>query len=252
VPNWSQALSTTSSASTWSASHLRSRTATLIARLSALLGVLTVSAYARAASVPFMVRLKYAVRAESEIAVSPAAPFASSRAIRAATRQAGVDDDGPVTLLLDAMMLTLERLGALTDCNAWISSENAAALNITLVPPRQAAQAETERFHASLDAAKAETIRGAAHHIARSAGATLTRRVKVFDRNTALTAAGVLIASIFTALFDGYWWGNSGATAAIHETEAGANLLLASAGGRLAGCLGQSRERENESGTYVQ
>lgn len=141
--------------------------------------------------------------------------------MRAAARQAGIDDDGPLTPLLEALMLTLTRLGSLTDRNARISLDHAAALAIALDQARQAADAETTRFQARLDAAKAETIRDVANHIARSADAALTRRVRVFDRNTALIAAAVLVGSILAATAAGYWWGDSSATAAIQETEAG-------------------------------
>jgi len=149
--------------------------------------------------------------------------------MRAAARQAGIDDDGPLTPLLEALMLTLERLGALTDRNARISTQHAAALDTALSLARQSANAETERFYASLDAAKAETVRDVAQHIARSADAALRRRVQVFDRNTALIAAGVLVGSILIALAGGYWWGDSNATAGIRETETG--LRAAFSGG---------------------
>ena len=140
--------------------------------------------------------------------------------MRIAARQAGIDDDGPLTPLLDAMMLTLERLGALTDRNARITTEHAAALSTALRDARQAADAETQRFYASLEAAKAKTVRDIADHIARSADAALTRRVRVFDRNTALTAAAVLAGGILIALGGGYGWGSLTALAGIHETEA--------------------------------
>lgn len=141
--------------------------------------------------------------------------------MRAAARQAGIDDDGPLTPLLEAFMLTLTCLGGLTDRNARISADHAAGLAAALDQARQAADAETERFRAGLDAAKAETVRDVAIHIAHSADAALTRRVRVFDRNSALVAAGVLVGSILVALAGGYWWGDSSATVAVHETEAG-------------------------------
>jgi hypothetical protein len=141
--------------------------------------------------------------------------------MRAAARQAGIDDDGPLTPLLETFMLTLARLGALTDRNARITTEHAAALAATLGQARRAADAETERFHSYLDAAKAETVRDVAYHIARSADDALTRRVRVFDRNSTLIAASVLVGSILVAGIGGYWWGSSSATAAVHETEAG-------------------------------
>lgn len=141
--------------------------------------------------------------------------------MRVAARQAGIDDDGPLTPLLQALALTLDQLGTLTDRNARISAEHAAALSATLNQARQAADAETERFHAHLDAAKAETVRDVANHIARSADEALTRRVRVFDRNSALTAAAVLVGSILLAGAGGYWWGDSDASVALHQTEAG-------------------------------
>ncbi len=141
--------------------------------------------------------------------------------MRVAARQAGIDEDGPLTPLLDAIMLTLERLGVLTDRNARITTEHAAALANALSLARQSANAETDRFYTSLEAAKAETVRDVAHHIARSADAALTRRVHVFDRNTALIAAAVLVGGILGAFAGGYWWGNSSAQAAIRETETG-------------------------------
>ena len=141
--------------------------------------------------------------------------------MRAAARQAGIDDDGPLTPLLEAFKLTLACLGSLTDRNARISADHATALAAALDQARRAADAETARFRAGLDAAKAETIRDVATHIARSADAALTRRVRVVDRNSVLVAAGVLVGSILAAGAGGYWWGSSSATAAVRETEVG-------------------------------
>jgi len=141
--------------------------------------------------------------------------------MHAAARQAGIDDDGPMTPLLEAFVLTLTRLGTLTDRNARISADHATALAAALDQARRAADAETARFRAGLDTAKAETIRDVANHIARSADAALTRRVRVVDRNSVLIAAAVLAGSILVAGVGGYWWGQSSATAAIRETEVG-------------------------------
>ena len=57
--------------------------------------------------------------------------------MRVAARQAGIDDDGPLTPLLETFMLTLARLGALTDRNARITTEHAAALAATLSQARR-------------------------------------------------------------------------------------------------------------------
>jgi len=146
--------------------------------------------------------------------------------MRAAAHQAGIDDDGPLTPLIEAFALTLARLGTLTDRNARISADHAASLAAALDQARRAADAETERFRAHLDAAKAETIRDVANHIARSADAALTRRVHVVDRNSVLVAASVLVGSILAAGIGGYWWGDSRATAAIRETEVGLRVAF--------------------------
>ena len=141
--------------------------------------------------------------------------------MRAAARQAGLDDDGPLTPLLQALMLVLDRLGALADRNARLSDEHVAGIRQTLTAAREAADSETARFRAGLEATKAEVIFEIARKIAQSADAALTRRVRVFDRNTALIAAAVLFGSVLGAFLGGYWWGSSSAQAGIHETETG-------------------------------
>ena len=160
----------------------------------------------------------------------PAARIASSEQaemtalvaqMRAAARQAGLDDDGPLTPLLEALMLALDRLGALTDRTARASDEHIAGIRQLLTVAREAADSETARFRAGLDTTKTEIIGEIARRIAQSADAALTRRVRVFDRNTALIAAAVLFGSILGAFVGGYWRGSSTANAAIHETEAG-------------------------------
>jgi hypothetical protein len=160
--------------------------------------------------------------AQARIGSSEQAEMAALVArMRTAAREAGIDDDGPLTPLLEAIMLTLDHLGTATDRNERITTEHAAALTKTLGQARQSADAEAQRFYARLEAAKAETVRDIAQHIARSADAALTRRVRVFDRNTALIAAAILVGSILGAFGGGYWRGSSTANAAIHETETG-------------------------------
>jgi hypothetical protein len=124
--------------------------------------------------------------------------------MRAAARQVGIDDDGPLTPLLEAFMLTLTRLGTLTDRNARVSADHATALAAALDQARRAADAETDRFRASLDAAKAETIHDVASRIARIADAALIRRVRVVDRNSVLIAASVLVGSVLAAGLVGF------------------------------------------------
>jgi len=69
--------------------------------------------------------------------------------MRIVARQVGIDDDGPLTPLLEAIMLTLERLGTPTDRNAVISAEHAAALDIALSQAHRSTDAETERCQAN-------------------------------------------------------------------------------------------------------
>jgi hypothetical protein len=59
-----------------------------------------------------------------------------------------------------------------------ISADHATALAAALDQAPRAADAETERFRAGLDAPKAATIRDVANHIARSADAAQTHRVR--------------------------------------------------------------------------
>ena len=115
-------------------------------------------------------------------------------------------------------MLALERLAALNDRNARLGADHAAELRQILAVARQATDSETARFRAGLDATKTDLIHEIAGKIAKSADAALTRRVRVFDRNSALIAAGVLVVGLIGALGGGYWWGSSDA-ASLHETE---------------------------------
>jgi hypothetical protein len=90
-----------------------------------------------------------------------------------------------------------------------------------LVEARRTADAEAERFSAKVLATETDIIRRIAGSIAASADEALTRRVQVFDRNTALLAAAVLVGVAFACLGGGYLWGGNDARADIHETEAG-------------------------------
>lgn len=149
--------------------------------------------------------------------------------MRAAARQAGIEDDGPLTPLLKAFMRTLENLGELTDRQERTSINLADALKAALLEARHSADAETERFRVGLAAAKLGIIDEISDNIARKADAAFTRRVRVFDRNTALLAAGALVAAVVVAFAGGVWWGNSTAEASIHQTQAG--LVAAFNGG---------------------
>lgn len=93
--------------------------------------------------------------------------------MRVAAREAGLDDDGPITPLLQAFMLALDRLGALSDRTARLSEEHVAGIRGQLAGAREAAEAETARFRAGLDVTKAAVINEIACHIAKSASSFL-------------------------------------------------------------------------------
>jgi hypothetical protein len=128
-----------------------------------------------------------------------------------ATRAGLIDEDplGPVVSALSDM------LGTVGD----ITGEHARRLEALLTGARDLAQTEIDRAKAEIAAAEAVTIGRISSAIAASADAALVKRVRVFDRNTALIAAGVLIASIGIALGGGYLWGRIVARAEIVQTE---------------------------------
>ena len=94
--------------------------------------------------------------------------------MRAAARQAGVEDDGPPTPLLEAFMLALTRLGASPTATRG-SVPTATALAAALDQARRAADAETGRFRAGLDTAKAALTTEAGLRAACNDGPTAAR-----------------------------------------------------------------------------
>jgi hypothetical protein len=139
--------------------------------------------------------------------------------LRAAVQAAGIQRDDVMMPLLTAFAHVIgfeaER-AALSDAAVTEASQRIAN---ALLSARQAADAEADRFQAKIHAAEAATVQEISTAIARSADRAITRRVKVFDRNTALAAAGVLFAVAAGCLGGGYWWGNTDASTDIHETE---------------------------------
>jgi hypothetical protein len=87
-------------------------------------------------------------------------------------------------------------------------------------------RAAVDRAKTEMRAAEAVTVERIATAIAASADAALTRRVRVFDRNTAVAASGVLFAVTAMALGGGYLWGATSARAAIQQTEAGLRVAF--------------------------
>ena len=78
-----------------------------------------------------------------------------------------------------------------------------------------------QRATAEMRAAEAITIERISQSIAASAGKALTRRGRVFDRNTALLAAAVLFTVTAATLGAGFAWGQHTTWAAYQQTEVG-------------------------------
>jgi hypothetical protein len=95
-----------------------------------------------------------------------------------------------------------------------------------MIEARRTADAEADRYNASILATETTIIQRIAGSIAASADKALTRRVQVFDRNTALWAAAVLFGTAVACLVGGYVWGGNVAEADIQETEAGLRVAF--------------------------
>ena len=141
--------------------------------------------------------------------------------LRSAVKAAGVEPDDPMMPLVTAFAQSIRFMaerGSMSDRVVTSASERIQA---ALVEARRTADAEAERFSGAILATETDIIRRIAGSIAASADKALTRRVKVFDRNTALWAAAALFGTAVACLVGGYVWGSNVASADIHETEAG-------------------------------
>ncbi len=141
--------------------------------------------------------------------------------LREAVRRAGVQRDDPMMPLLTALAHAIRFLGERTSRSDRIAQETSRQTIDTLLQGRRTADAETARFQAGLASTEADIIQRVGAAIARSADAALTRRVRVFDRNTALSAAATLFVTAAVCLGGGYWWGYHAAADDIHQTELG-------------------------------
>ena len=131
--------------------------------------------------------------------VIPPAPFMSDplnkeaerlvAALREAARQAGLRRDDPMAPLVLAFIETIKFLSERTALSDRIASDASRRIAKTVSQSRQAADAETKRFRAALAKTEADTVQRIATAIVETADAAWTRRVRVFDRNTAMLAA---------------------------------------------------------------
>ena len=139
--------------------------------------------------------------------------------LREAVRRAGIQRDDPMMPLLTAMAHAIRFLGERTSRSDRIAQETSTQTIDTLLQGRLTADAETARFQAGLASTEADIIQRVGTAIAHSADVALTRRIRVFDRNTALSAAAALFIVAGACLGGGYWWGHRVAADDIHQTE---------------------------------
>ncbi|NPD69994.1 hypothetical protein HN018_27395 (plasmid) [Lichenicola cladoniae] len=141
--------------------------------------------------------------------------------MREGARRAGMQRDDPLMPLLTSLAHSIRFLGDRTSRSDKVAQDASTQIIQALLQSRQNADAEIARFQAGVASSEADTIQRVGSAIAQSADAALTRRVKVFDRNTALSAAATLFGVAIACLGGGYWWGHRSAAAEIHETELG-------------------------------
>ena len=132
--------------------------------------------------------------------------------LRAAAARAGFADDDPLGVVLSALADLLGAVGTVT-------GEHARRLQTLQAGAREVAQLEIDRARQEIAAAESATVGRISSAIAASADAALARRVRVFDRNTALAATGILCASIGIAAGGGYLRGSVTGRAEVVRTE---------------------------------
>src|SRR4051812_14965792 len=120
--------------------------------------------------------------------------------LRTEAARAGLLAEDPLGPLVSALSDMLSTVGEIT-------GGHAQRLETLQSGARDLAQAEIDRAKAEIAATESVTIDRISSAIAASADAALIKRVRVFDRNTALVAAGVFVASVGIALGAGYVWG---------------------------------------------
>ena len=136
-----------------------------------------------------------------------------------AARRDGLDEDGPMTPTLRALHLCMASLREMTRIISQIPGHYVGQILDAISASRTVAETETARFRAEIEHTEAEIVHRIAAAIAASADKALARRVRVFDRTTALVAALTLILTAGGCLGGGYWWGSSDAQAHIQQTE---------------------------------
>jgi hypothetical protein len=146
--------------------------------------------------------------------------------LRSAVKTAGLEPDDVMMPLVTAFARSIRFMAERGNTSDRMLAAAAERINAALIEARRTADAEAERFNASILATETTIIQRIAGSIAASADKALTRRVQVFDRNTALWAAAVLFGTAVACLVGGYVWGGNVAEADIQETEAGLRVAF--------------------------
>lgn len=140
--------------------------------------------------------------------------------LRESARRAGVQADDPILPVIVALTHTIEFLSGRMDETQRIAIEASKRIEGSIVKSRAAAEAEERRIRASLAKDEAQTLRRIADGVVEAADTALARRVRTFDRNSAWTAAIVLLVVAGTAVAAGDWWGRERAYSTFGETGA--------------------------------
>jgi len=138
-----------------------------------------------------------------------------------AMREAGIAPGEPMAPLLAALKRALAWQGEMTARNAQAASDMAEHTQRILSETRQAADAEIERERATISADKAAVVRELSDELLASTRNMQVRHVRVFQRNSLLSAAGILAAAVLLAALVGYRHGVSVTETSIEGTVAG-------------------------------
>lgn len=147
--------------------------------------------------------------------------------------------------LVEALALAIKQLDDQQTKAERRTLETARRLTAVLREGRATAEVEIAHFQAELAATEANTIDRVAQAIAKSADAALGRRVRAFDRRTAVGAALALVFFSSASFWAGVRLGDQNARAVIAETES--ELKLAFRDGPAAAALWLDLMRWNDA-----
>lgn len=140
--------------------------------------------------------------------------------LRESARQAGLQPDDPMMPLIVALTHTIEFLSSRVGQTERIAIEASKRIADSIVKSRAASEAEERRIRASLATDEARVLRRIADGVVEAADTALARRVRTFDRNSAWTAAVVLLVVAAMAWAAGDWSGRSRAYSTFGDTGA--------------------------------